>query len=63
MTTTGYTDQEIEYLMKKIGKKIRYHRKRVEKNYEVFAKKYGINKVTIQRMRDNMLRVVNPCFQ
>lgn len=50
MTTTGYTDQETEDLMKKIGKKIRFHRKKVEKNYEVFARKYGINKVTIQRM-------------
>ncbi len=62
-TTTGYTDQEIEDLMKKIGKRIRYHRKKVEKNYEVFAQKYGINKVTIQRMETGQNFTINSLLQ
>lgn len=63
MTTAGYTDQEIEDLMQKIGKRIRYHRKKVEKNYEVFAQKYNINKVTIQRMETGQNFTISSLLQ
>ncbi len=59
----GYTPEQINDLMKKIGEKIRNHRKKVEKNYEVFAQKYNINKVTIQRMETGQNFTINSLLQ
>jgi transcriptional regulator with XRE-family HTH domain len=41
---------EIDLILKEIGARIRTKRKEHESNYEVFAKKHDINKVTLQRI-------------
>jgi transcriptional regulator with XRE-family HTH domain len=46
----GIGSDEIDQILKEVGARIRARRKEVESNYEVFAKKYNINKVTLQRI-------------
>ena len=41
---------DVKDKLKKIGGLVREHRKAIEKNYEVFAKKHDINKVTLARI-------------
>jgi transcriptional regulator with XRE-family HTH domain len=42
----------IEQIMKEIGSRVRNHRQAVSKNYEDFAKKYGLNKVTLLKIEN-----------
>jgi len=41
--------EEIDLLLKKIGVKVRELRKKEQRNYELWAKEKGINKVTLNR--------------
>lgn len=53
-TTMKNTDTPKETLqvLKQIGTKVRIHRKAIESNYETFAKKHNLNKVTISRIEN-----------
>ncbi len=44
------SDDSSDILLKKIGNSVRELRKKREKNYEEFARKHKINKVTLQRL-------------
>lgn len=44
--------EEIQLKLTEIGQKVREHRKSIEKNYQVFAVKYKINKVTLSRIEN-----------
>ncbi len=46
------TNTEITSTLKKIGVKIRTHRKTISKNYEDFAREHDFNKVTISRIEN-----------
>jgi len=43
-------DNAADEILSRIGLKVRELRKRQEKNYEDFARKHRINKVTLQRL-------------
>ncbi len=42
-------DNEVDLLLKKIGKKVRELRKKEQRNYELWVKGKNINKVTLNR--------------
>ena len=44
--------EEIQARMKEIGKKVRMERKKVNNNYEDFAKDHNLNKVTLARIEN-----------
>ncbi len=47
---TNPPDDSADLILKRIGTKVRELRKKQEKNYEEFARKHRINKVTLQRL-------------